>query len=259
MRTLAVTSGKGGVGKTTIACNFATALADQDFRVLLFDADLQLANADILMGVNAPQTLQHVLAGDVGLADVLQEGPNGVMVACGGSGVSPLMHAGPKRIDLLLREINELRDRFDYLILDGGAGLDNRVYRFLKYASECLVVTTPEPAAITDAYALIKVLFKRKRESHVRLVVNQVQDAEEGKAVSETLMTVVRHYLGSDLTYLGSVRRDQAVFESSKSRTPFLLANPVSEASMDVIRLSRTLVQCHAGIETALRNPIVGR
>lgn len=242
MRTIAITSGKGGVGKTALTANLGISLAKQGLRVVLFDADLQLANLDVVLGVKPEFNLQHVVAEEKALRDILTVGPSGVLVATGGSAVTSLMHAGPKRMGTFIAQLEALERVCDVLIFDTGAGLDNRVMTFVRLADDVILVTTPEPTSVTDAYATAKVAFRRDPDAVLGVVVNGCSGDAEGRLVHSSLDTIARSFLGRSLGYLGSVRRDDAVPESIRRREPFVLASPHAACSKDVTHLAKNLL-----------------
>ncbi|HTQ10448.1 MAG TPA: P-loop NTPase, partial [Fimbriimonadaceae bacterium] len=161
MHRIAITSGKGGVGKTNLAANLGIALSQLGSRTILFDADLQLANVDVALGIQPQFTLQHVVSGERSLSDAVSAGPGGLKVVAGGSAISTLMAAGPKRMGMFFDQLETLSLEADFLLFDTSAGLDNRVVAFWKASDEILVVTTPDPTSVTDAYATIKVAARR--------------------------------------------------------------------------------------------------
>lgn len=239
MKTIAVTGGKGGVGKTLISVNLAIALAQAGKRVVLFDADLQLANIDITLDLQPVMNLQHVVAGEATLLEILTPGPGGIQVITGGSAVQGLMNAGPKRMGTFLSQLELLRGQTDVLIFDTGAGLDQRVMTFLRLAEEIVLVTTPDPTSVTDAYATAKVLWKRDPAAQVSVLCNLVSAPSEGMSVYTTLKGICETFLGHTPHYLGSVQVDLKAIESVRRRHPLMLMSPDSVAAQDVTRLAR--------------------
>lgn len=238
MKTIAVTGGKGGVGKTLVSINLAIGLAQAGKRVVLFDADLQLANIDIALDLQPVMNLQHVVAGEATLLEVLTPGPAGIRVVTGGSAVQGLMNAGPKRMAMFLSQLETLRDSTDVLIFDTGAGLDQRVMTFLRLAEEIVLVTTPDPTSVTDAYATAKILWKKDPAAQVSVLCNMVQSQGEGLAVYQTLKGICEGFLGRSPRFLGSVHADLRAMESVRKRFPFVLLAPESPGAKDIQRLA---------------------
>ena len=237
MRTIAVTSGKGGVGKTSLTTSIGCALSKLGKRVVLFDADLQLANLDIALGVECQFNLQHVVAGEKTLSEILVAGPMGVRVVTGGSAVTTLMNAGPKRLATFMSQIDDLASSTDFLLFDTAAGLDNRVFAFLKRADEVLVIVTPEPTSVTDAYATIKVLQRRKPDAIVRVLVNRAPSIQVATATYRALSNTVQNFLNIDLLSAGYVLRDEAFERATLIRRTAYTENLGSQlaASLETI------------------------
>jgi len=234
---IAVTSGKGGVGKTSFALNYGAALASLDNRVVVLDGDLGLANIDILAGISPECTLQQVVSGQIHMRDAIVQTPYGVGIISGGSAVASLMRAGPKRLAMFYGQLDELAADTDFLIIDTSAGLDVRVMGFLAYCDHVVVIASPEPTSITDAYALIKVFTRRNPDARIHLVVNQVQSPDEAMAVFLAIRQVCQVFIDQDIEYLGCVRTSAAVGRAIRSRTPFLVSHPKDNASNDVMEI----------------------
>jgi flagellar biosynthesis protein FlhG len=234
MRTIAITSGKGGTGKTTVCANLALALAKAGRRVVVFDADLALANLDIVMGVHPECTLAEVLNGTRKVSEAITPGPFGVGLLAGGSAVGTLMRSGPKRLATFLTQLAELASSVDDLMFDTSSGLDSKVRTFATEADHTIVVTTPDPTAVTDAYALIKTLWRWEPNAEMHLVVNQVSDPSLGEAVFRSIAKTTEIFLNRSPFHLGSVRTDPKVAESVRRRQPCLEAHPDAPASADL-------------------------
>lgn len=243
MKTIAVASGKGGVGKTTLSANLGVALAKMGYRVTVFDADLALANLEVILGTRAEFSLQHVVAEEKTLQEVVARGPEGVGYIAGGSGIPVLMRSGPKRLGMFFEQIQDLASNTDVLLYDTSAGIDNKVLAFIKAADEVLLVTTPEPASMTDAYATVKTVFRHRKDAQVNVVVNMAHDAEEAKEVFDILARITKDFTGHDLQFGGFVRKDDSVTTSSRQRKSFVQINPKALASIDTVRLASTLVE----------------
>jgi flagellar biosynthesis protein FlhG len=252
---IAVTSGKGGVGKSNIAVNLAIKLASAGKRVVLMDADLGLANADVLCNIDLPSNLSHVIARKRELADVMVDGPGGFRLIGGASGLARMADLSDYDRQSLVTALAELEARTDVILIDTGAGISPNVLSFTRSADQVLVVTTPEPTAITDAYAVIKVISRDAPEGKglpsqarslppprpLSLLVNQVRQRDEGQLVYERIAKVARQFLGVHVLDAGSIPSDPEVPNAVRRRTPFVLANPRCPASLGISQLAMRL------------------
>lgn len=242
-RMVAVTGGKGGVGKTNIAVCLALALAEAGARTLLFDADLGLANVDVLLGLDPAFTLQHVVHRQVALAEVLLDAPHGLQVLPGGTGLQELANLGTLEIVRLLSELRSLEQSFDMLVIDTAAGISNLVTRFALAADDVVVVSMPEPPAMLDAYGVMKALANGQLSGRLHLVVNMVGKPVEAKQTHRTLAAVARTYLKLDLNLLGYLSRDEAVPQSVIQQKPFILARPNCLPAQQLRAISRYFLE----------------
>ncbi|MFO1053391.1 MAG: AAA family ATPase [Planctomycetota bacterium] len=225
---IAVTSGKGGVGKTSVSVNVATELASRGYRTVLVDVDLGLANAHILAGRAPGKTLFDWLAGRAEFSEIVIDGPGGIKLISGGSGVKELAdldEAGRKR---LLEAVNALKPHCDVVILDTGAGISSGVTDFVSIADHTLVVTTSNFAAIADAYGIVKVLVQSGHKKPLHLVVNRVRSPEEAEQVFKKLQGCTQRFLNNELNWLGLLPEDHSVEGAVLQRTPFCEAYPAS-------------------------------
>ena len=242
-RIMAVTSGKGGVGKTFLSANLAAALAKRGQRVLVLDADLGLANLDVVLNLHPKTTLHDVFTGKVHLEDAILPAPGGFSVLLAGSGLVEYSRLTPEVREQLQRIIDTLAPRFDHILVDTGAGISDVVLYAVSLADDVLVIATPEPTSMTDAYATIKVLATQQQRRAIRLVVNQVGRAGEGKAIRNQLQLVVDKFVtpmlaeGSAPTLLeliGEVPLDSAVREAVQKRRLLVELLPGSGAAQAV-------------------------
>lgn len=241
-RIIAVTSGKGGVGKTNIAVNLSLALCQLNQRVCLIDVDLGLANVDIILGIAPNLNLGHVIRGERTLQEILVEGPLGLKIISGGSGITDLANLNAWRLEVFIKSFEELSREFDYIILDTGAGIHRNVLSFVLAASEILVVATPEPTALTDAYGLLKVIHQRSPHSKVRLVVNMAKNPTEAENVANKINSVLREYVKWEVEYTGYILQESHVTKAVSEQQPVLLAYPSSMTSRSINRMASALV-----------------
>src|SRR4051794_5502527 len=240
---IAVTSGKGGVGKSNVAVNLAIALASAGRQVVLLDADLGLANADVLCNVTLPANLAHVIARKKELHEVMVNGPGGFKLIGGASGLARMADLTDADRQRVITAMAELEQSADIILIDTGAGISPNVLTFTRAADHVLVVTTPEPTAITDAYAVIKVLSKGGGEHRVSLLVNQVRTENEGKVVHTRIAKVAKQFLGVSVLDAGYVLADEAVSSAVRKRVPFTLGSPRSPAAACIAQLAMRLEQ----------------
>ncbi|MFP4058109.1 MAG: MinD/ParA family protein [Candidatus Brocadiia bacterium] len=230
-RTIAVTSGKGGVGKTTVAANLAIALQRLGARVVLVDVDLGLANVDVLLGLRPRWTLKDLLAGRRSIREITVDGPAGVRVVPAASGLEELANLAPWEQERLWRSFAELDADADLVLVDTAAGIAPNVLDVLATTEEVVVVAAPEPAAITDAYALIKVLSRRRDDARVHLLVNRARRPQEGYAAAARIAEVARHFLGLDIHCLGCLPEDPQVDQAGRDQVAFAAAYPQCPAA----------------------------
>jgi flagellar biosynthesis protein FlhG len=242
-RVLSVTSGKGGVGKTNVSINLACALAEKGRQVYLLDADLGLANIDVLLNLTPAYTIEHVLSGEKHLREIVVDGPSNIKVLPSSSGVVELADLGEEDQQRLIFMLEELEDSIDYLIIDTGAGISSGVLRFNVSADEVLLVATPDPSSLTDAYSTIKVMVNRYNVRSFNLIANSVSSQEEGRSVFERLQKVTRDFLQVELNYLGFIPRDTDLAKSVRMQKPLLEAFPQSPAAKSIRALAHRLDQ----------------
>lgn len=237
-RIITVSSGKGGVGKSNFTLNFALALKSFGRKVLLFDADIGMANLDVLMGVRPRYSLYHLLKGEKNIAEIIELGTHSLPFIAGGSGLADLFALSEADLNYFTSQIESVSEEMDYIIFDTGAGLSKETLKFITAADECLVVTTPEPTSITDAYALIKVVHGLDEQVPFRLVINRVTGEREARQVADKISLVAHRFLGMDIPTLGYLSDDARVVQAVKKQVPFTIAFPDSAAARDIERLA---------------------
>jgi len=240
---IAITSGKGGVGKSNVAVNLAIRFARSGKDVVLLDADLGLANADVLCNVDLPANLSHVIARKRELRDVLVQAPGGFRLIGGASGLSRMADLNDDDRRRLLDALAELEHQTDIIIIDTGAGISANVLSFTRAADHVLVVTTPEPTAITDAYAVIKVVSRDPGNRRINLLVNQARSPGEGRIVHDRIARVAKQFLGATVFDAGHVMSDEAVPLAVRRRVPFILSTPQCPAGQCITRLAMRFEQ----------------
>ena len=244
---IAVTSGKGGVGKTFISANLAAALTRHGLKVLVLDADLGLANLDVVLNLHPKITLHDVFTGRASLEEAVIEAPGGVSVLLAGSGMVEYSRLTPEVRNQFINVLQTLTPRFDVVLLDTGAGISDVVLFSVSLAAEVLIVATPEPTSLTDAYAAIKVLATQQKRQHLRLVVNQAARAGDGRAITSQLQQVLNRFVTTDsgrpvrLLHLGDIPADNAVREAVMRRQLLLQGAPGSPASLAVAQLANKI------------------
>jgi flagellar biosynthesis protein FlhG len=240
---IAVTSGKGGVGKSNLAVNLAIKFAAAGKSVILLDADLGLANADVLCNVDLPANLSHVIARKKELREVMVKAPGGFYLIGGASGLARMADLEESDRQRIVDSLAELEQQADVILIDTGAGISPNVLSFTRAADHVLVVTTPEPTAITDAYAVIKVISRERMDRHISLLVNQAHSTSEAHVVYDRIARVAKQFLNVGILDAGSVPSDEQVPLAVRRRMPFLLSAPKSPASIAVGQLAVRLEQ----------------
>ncbi len=231
VRVIAVASGKGGVGKTNASVNLSVALSQLGRNVMLFDADLGLANVDVLLGLTPQADISAVIEGRLGLSEILLEGPGGIKIVPASSGVSRMVQLSPAEHAGIIRAFSELHLPVDVLIVDTAAGLANNVTSFTRAAQDVIVVVCDEPASITDAYALIKVMYREHQTMRFHILANMVRTAQEGVALYRKLATVCERFLDVALHYVGAVPFDDYLRKSVQRQMAVVDGYPSCRAS----------------------------
>ena len=255
-RVVAVTSGKGGVGKSNVSVNLAACLRKAGKRVIIFDADFGLANIEIMFGAMPKYNLSDVIFHGKSIQEIITQGPMEIGFISGGSGIVSLNSLQPEQIKYLVKSINELNNLADYIIIDTGAGISEQVLEFVMTSPEIILVTTPEPTSLTDSYSLLKTLFKKKEfnpnDTVIHVVANKVHSTEDARAVYEKLNSVIAQFLHGNLNYLGMIPQDLAVEHAVRQQKVVSISEPNSKAAKAFEILASNLLQ-DAGEETQPR------
>ena len=241
IRVISVTSGKGGVGKTNISANLAYLLSRRNKKALVLDADAGLANIDVILGINSQYNLYHVLKGEKSLSEAVIDGPGGIMILPSASGIPEMTDLSRGQKLTLIDELNALNEALDFMIIDTGAGISSNVMYFNMVAKEIIVVTSPEPTALTDAYALIKVLYQRHAKKRFRLLVNMVRNPSEAKEIYERLSQATDHFLNLTIEYLGYVLLDEKVKDAIRQQKAFAEVYPNAPATKCLAKIADKL------------------
>lgn len=232
VQVVAVTGGKGGVGKTNVAINLSICLAAMGRRVALLDADLGLANVDILLGVSAKSNLEDVLAGHCSLMDIMVDGPGGIRIIPAASGTQRMASLSPQEHAGLIHAFSDISEQIDVLIIDTAAGISDSVVSFVRAAQEVLVVVCDEPSSITDAYALIKLLNRDYGVERFRVVANMTRTAQEGRNLFNKLTQVSERFLDVSLQYVGQIPFDETVRKAVQRQRAVVDVAPRSKAGL---------------------------
>lgn len=238
-RFIAVTSGKGGVGKSNFSLNFGLALQRLGTKVLLIDADIGMANIDVLMGTTSQYNLYHLIKNEKTIWDIISLGPEGLHYISGGSGLLDLVRLSEQETERFGQEILKLQGRYDFIIFDTGAGLSKEAAQFITAADETIIVTTPEPTSITDAYALIKMVNSIDAAVHFKLVINRASDKSEGEMTASNIGGVTKRFLNIELPLIGIIPDDSHVSKAVKRQVPLNMLFPDAEASKAIIKLAK--------------------
>ncbi|MDF2485062.1 MAG: hypothetical protein K0R46_1230 [Herbinix sp.] len=250
-RVITVTSGKGGVGKSSISVNLAIALSRLGNRVIVLDADFGLANVEVMLGIRPQYNLADLMFRGKSLTDIVTQGPENIGFISGGSGIQELTNLTKDQIVYLIQKLVELDERADIIIIDTGAGIADSVLEFVAASSEVLLIATPEPTSITDAYALLKTLNRKKdvslQDTVIKMVANRIDNYEEGKELYDKLSLVVSKFLDLKLEYLGALPQDSSVSKAVMKQKPAIALYPNSQFSTTVSSFADILCETEAG------------
>lgn len=234
---ITVTSGKGGVGKSNFIVNLAITLSKEGKKVLLFDADIGMGNDDVLMGIYHKYNIMDVINGEVSIEEGIIEGPNGIHLLPGGTGINNIEDLTKEQREKFISEIDSV-DGYDYILIDTGAGINRTVLAFVASSDEAIFILTPEPTSLTDGYSLFKALKHFKIETHVNIVINRALSEEEGRATFSKFDLATRRFLNRYPTYLGCIYEDKHLTMAVRNQTPVVIKYPKSEAARSIVRVA---------------------
>ncbi|MFC4320163.1 MinD/ParA family protein [Litchfieldia salsa] len=239
-KTIAVISGKGGVGKSNFSLNFSLALSQSGQKVLLFDMDIGMGNIDILMGVSSPYSFIDLFERDLSIRDIIKSVPDQLSYISGGTGLSSLFNLDKEKFNYFVNQMHDIMPEYNYLIFDMGAGISEENLQFLLTVDEIFVITTPEPTSITDAYSAMKHICSYTKDIPFFLIVNKAQNEKEGIATIERIDHAVKHFLYKETIKLGSIPDDKNVVKAVKHQVPVLIYSPKSSVSRSIEEIVRT-------------------
>ncbi len=256
---IAIVSGKGGVGKTNLSLNLGYALSRLDHSVLIMDADLGLANMDVLLGISPQKNIQDIITQNVEPEEVVVPvNDQGLHLLPAASGIADLVELDDDVRALLLDKLDALFQNYDYLLLDLGAGISPTVLSFGAMPQERLIILTPEPTSLTDSYALIKILAAEHQVKNFQVIVNMAESKKEAQQTFDRLYAACDHFLHIKLQYLGMVHRDKTVTESVRNQQALIKASPDSIAAKDIMSLAKLLHQQRSNLEQIIaKSPVL--
>lgn len=230
-KVITITSGKGGVGKSSTATNLALSLSALNKKVCIFDADASLANINILLGIQPEYTLQHLLNGEKTLKEIIISGPRDLKIIPGATGIAEYAHLSVEQKTILLAALDKLKQEFDYLIIDTAAGIGDDVLDFIKASQFSIVIITPEPTSLTDSFSLLKVLKRSNYDRSSYVIVNMAMNYDNSQSIYKRFESAVKKYIDVDISYLGYIQVDETMISSVTLQCPAVLLSPDSIAS----------------------------
>jgi len=245
---IGIASGKGGVGKTTVSVNLAVMLASLGKKVMIFDADLGLANAQLALGCRTPFNFSHVLSGEKTLDEIIVEGPSGVKLVPGASGMQHMASLNEAETAGIIQSFSDVDEDLDYFIVDLAAGLSDTVMAFMRACQHRFIVLKNEPSSIADAYGTIKVMIQEHQLDNISLIPNGVASQNEGERLYGSINSVIQNFLGSRVDYLHSITQDEMVLRSIKAGQPLVSFAPSSIASRDFRALAKVVTSLESDI-----------
>jgi len=249
-KTIAVVSGKGGVGKSNFALNFSLELLKNNQKVLLFDLDVGMGNIDVLLGLHAKYTIIDMLSNDISIHDIIEIGPNRLAYISGGSGLNQFFMLSQEKKDYFYEQYHKLLIEYDYIIFDMGAGASNDSLFFILASDECIVITTPEPTSITDAYSMIKYIINKDQHMPINVIMNRCTSERSGQKALDKFQQIVAKFLSIDIRKMGILPDDQTVSKAVMRQTPYVLLNERSAVSKSMKLLTKHYLNDHHELNT---------
>ncbi len=243
MKIITIASGKGGVGKSVTTVNLAIALNKLGFKVLIIDADFGLANIDVMLGEPARYNLSHVLNREKKLVDIIQEGIGGINFISGGSGINQLLNLDDNKLATILGDLQLFKQKIDIILIDSGAGVNDTVLQLMQASTEAIIVTTPEPTAILDAYALLKTINAKPLMPPVSLIMNKAETQKEAENATESFMRITSKYLNVQIQPLGSILYNKDIGQAIKTQNPILIGQPKSLSGRSFMHIAQNLAE----------------
>jgi len=238
---ITVTSGKGGVGKSNFVVNLGISLQKKGKKVLIFDADIGMGNDDVLMGIYPRYSLFDVIKGKE-IEDIIEDGPCGVKLLAGGSGINQIEDLKQEERDVFLKKLESL-DGFDYILMDTGAGINRSVLAFIACCEEVIIITTPEPTSLTDAYSLVKATDHFKIKNKAKVIVNRAFNDAEGQETFNNFKSAVDKFLKVEVSYLGCILDDKKLVQGVRQQVPFIISYPNSDAAKGINEISKKYLE----------------
>lgn len=246
-RVIAVTSGKGGVGKTSVSVNLALELRKQGEKVVILDADFGLANVEVMLGIRPRYNLVDLIFNNRTIEEIITEGPMGIGFISGGSGVQDLVNLEKGQLKKLIAKLVKLDNLYDVVIIDTGAGISDSVIEFVLTSPEVLLIVTPEPTSITDAYSLLKAVNRNKefdrKNKFIKVITNRVESEEEGREIYDKISIVVSKFLNIRLDYLGYIPQDKRIGDGVIEQSPISISVPNSEPAIRIREICNNLLE----------------
>ncbi len=233
-KVISISSGKGGVGKTSFAVNFSISLKRLGYEVVIIDADIGLSNVEIITGISLKHDISEIVYSNMNILDIMGTGPEGIKIISGGSGLKELKLLSNNNISRLINEIEKLQSMVDYIIIDTGAGISNSVIDFIMASKEVIIICTPDPTSLMDSYILVKTLMFSKYSGSINIVSNQVINRKEGKEIFEKIDNVTNNFLKVKLNYLGHIEKNKLFSDSIREQIPFVVSHPTNTISKNI-------------------------